>query len=88
MSAVDLQGAKAPRRTNRRDRRQPVVLPVKRDFRSNVDVRQPVAVGEAEGFVVAEIVVVRLGLGLILDPPIDLARCGDPARRNMRMPLC
>jgi len=25
---------------------------------------------------------------LILDPPIDLARCGDPARRNMRMPLC
>ena len=25
---------------------------------------------------------------LSLDPPIDLARCGDPARRNMRMPLC
>ncbi len=25
---------------------------------------------------------------LNLDPPIDLARCGDPARRNMRMPLC
>ena len=28
------------------------------------------------------------GSRLSLDPPIDLARCGDPARRNMRMPLC